>query len=143
MSKMPEPPPYTPSQTMKTSLTVKGNYFKEDTLELNPHDPFEKILIEIVKTNRKKRSDYAKDGNPFSNFEDTSWLVGNGKPEWSAVFNVAQKLSRLRSLMSNGRLDDTNNESSVEDTFLDMAVYAVIAYAIYKQRTFDGNSNNQ
>jgi hypothetical protein len=103
-------------------------------VELDPNDPFECVLRKIVLTNRKKREDYAQDGNPFSNFEDTAWITASGLPEWSALFNVAQKLSRLKSLCSNGRLNDPRNES-VADTYLDLAVYAVIAHAIYVQRT--------
>lgn len=103
-------------------------------IELDPNDPFEYVLRKMVLTNRKKREDYAKDGNPFSNFEDTACFTVSGLPEWSALFNVAQKLSRLKSLCSNGRLNDPRNES-VADTYLDLAVYAVIALAIYTQRT--------
>lgn len=100
---------------------------------LNPDDPFERVLIKMVKTNRLKRKDYARDADVFSNFHTTAPFTATGTPEWSALFNVVQKLARLESLQINGRLDDPENEA-VEDTFLDLAVYAVIAYAIYKQR---------
>lgn len=102
-------------------------------VELDADDPFENVLIDIVKTNRKKRKDYALDGSPFSNFEDTA--DGLGMPGFlpvdSAMFNVLQKLARLRSLRKNGRLGDPANES-VTDTYLDLAVYAVIMYAIHR-----------
>lgn len=102
---------------------------------LNPNDPFEKQLISIVETNRRKRMDYALDGDPFSNFRMTSELLGIpgfGATE-AALFNVIQKLIRLHSLRKNGRIHDTANES-VADTYLDAAVYAVITFAIEMER---------
>lgn len=100
-----------------------------DPVTLDPSDPFESALIPMVRTNRAKRADYALDGSPWSNFEDTARAVGIA-PVDSATFNVAQKLSRLRALRANGRLDAPRNEA-VSDTYLDMAVYAVIALAIH------------
>lgn len=100
---------------------------------LNQDDPFEKVLIDIVTTNRRKRKDYAVDGSPWSNFDDTSdgmGVEGFGAAE-SAEHNVRQKLTRLRSLRLNGRMADPANEA-VTDTYLDMAVYATIAYAIHR-----------
>jgi hypothetical protein len=112
-----------PHQTAKPAVT------------LNPNDPFEKQLISIVETNRRKRKDYALDGDPFSNFRMTSELLGIpgfGTTE-AALFNVIQKLIRLHSLRKNGRIHDTTNES-VTDTYLDAAVYAVITFAIEMER---------
>ena len=43
---------------------------------LDPSDPFDAAIIPIVETNRRKRADYAKDGNPFDNFETSSNLMG-------------------------------------------------------------------
>lgn len=98
---------------------------------LDPTSPVEAAIIEIVKMQRAKTRDYAEDGSIFSNFEMTADLT-NQAPEESALFNVAQKLVRLRSLKANGRTNDPTNES-VQDTYLDLAVYAVIAYAIVQQ----------
>lgn len=103
-------------------------------IELDPKDPFECVLIDIVDTNRRKRKDYAADGDPFSNFTLTSELLGldGFDAVESALFNVCQKLARLKALRMNGRMDNPENES-VADTYLDLAVYAVITYAIYRQ----------
>lgn len=102
-----------------------------DIITLDETDPFELVLCDIIETNRRKRKDYALDGSPFSNFEDTARNLGfNGfGPVESALFNVLQKLARLRSLRANGRMDGVANES-VEDTLLDLAVYGIIALAI-------------
>jgi hypothetical protein len=98
-------------------------------ITLSVDDPFEAALIPIVETNRRKRADYAIDGDPFTNFDATSRFLG--VPRWmSAHFNVVQKMARIQSLWANGRMDDPKNEA-VEDTILDAAVYGVIAYSIY------------
>jgi hypothetical protein len=54
-------------------------------------------------------------------------LAGFGPVE-AALFNITQKLSRLKSLRENGRMDDPQNEA-VADTYLDLAVYGVLCYA--------------
>lgn len=106
---------------------------KVDSITLDPSDPFDAALIPMVMTQRAKRSDYAKDGSPFSNFQTTADLMGMPAfgPKESAIFNVFQKIARLQSLRANGRMNDVKNES-VLDTYLDLAVYAVITYAIAK-----------
>lgn len=101
---------------------------------LDPNDPFDAALIPIVETNRRKRKDYAADGDPFSNFKVTSQGMGMAGfgPTEAAIFNVLQKLARLQSLRTNGRIHDTANEAVI-DTYLDLAVYSIIAYAIALQ----------
>lgn len=104
-----------------------------EKVTLDPSDPFDAALIPIVQTNRKKRADYAKYGSPFNNFETSSALLGleGFGPTESALFNVTQKLARLKSLRQNGRMDDPQNEA-VADTYLDLAVYSVLADAIHR-----------
>ena len=100
--------------------------------ELNLQDPFELAISRIVAMNRTKRQDYALDDNPFSNFEAPSALLGiqGFGPTEAALFNILQKVSRLQSLRTNGRMDNPANES-VSDTYLDLAVYAVICYTLH------------
>jgi hypothetical protein len=101
---------------------------------LDKSDPFEACLVDMVVTARKKRADYAQDGNPFSNFEETSSATGipGFTREDAAMFNCTQKQARLRALKANGRMNDPKNES-VYDTKLDFAVYAVLMLAMAKQ----------
>lgn len=101
-------------------------------MDLDPNDPFEAALIPMVETNRRKRADYAADGDPFSNFRITSGFAGFENAWLSALFNCQQKLARITALRKNGRLAEPKNEA-VEDTLLDNAVYGVIALAIYRQ----------
>lgn len=99
-------------------------------VELDPSDPFENVLIDIVQTNRRKRKDYALDGDPFSNFRYTADAIGI-EPIDSVNFNIAQKEARLQSLRANGRLNRPENET-VQDTYLDRAVYSIIALAMLR-----------
>jgi hypothetical protein len=60
-------------------------------------------------------------------------LPGFGAVE-AALFNMAQKMTRLQSLRLNGRMDDPRNEA-VADTYLDLAVYGILTYAIAMQES--------
>lgn len=100
-----------------------------EVLELDPTDPIERVLIDIVKTNRKKRADYAQDGSIFSNFEQAAFSAGT-TVEQGIEYMIATKQARLIALRSNGR--EPQNES-VQDTMLDRAVYCVIALAYKAQ----------
>ena len=112
-----------------------------NTITLDPADPFDAAIIPLVLTNRRKRADYAKDGDPFSNFKTTADMLGLdgfGAAE-AALFNACQKMARLKALRSNGRMKDPANESVI-DTYLDFAVYAIILYAIVLQETSSGET---
>lgn len=94
-------------------------------ITLDDNDPIEKVLIDIVLTNRKKRADYAQDGSIFSNFEQAAFAAGTTVAQ-GIEYMIATKQARLVALRSNGR--EPQNES-VYDTMLDRAVYSVIALA--------------
>lgn len=108
----------------------------DEITTLNAEDVFERVLIDMVKVSRKKRADYASDSDPLSNFKGTAealGLSGFGSVE-AALFNVLQKIERLKALRNNGRMSEPQNES-VTDTYLDLAVYAVFTYALHKEQT--------
>lgn len=135
---MPNPGDTTPNPAIPPWAEFGANYVMpaptpRGVVVLDPNDPFDAALIPIVEMNRRKRKDYAADGDPFSNFKTSSGLMGVAGfgPTEAAIFNVTQKLARLQSLRTNGRIHDTANES-VGDTYLDLAVYAIIAYALYQ-----------
>lgn len=101
-------------------------------IQLDDNDPFDQAVAKIVEVNRRKRLDYAQDEDPFSNFYGTSQnlgIDGFGAKE-AVLFNILQKVERLKSLRVNGRIDDAKNES-VGDTYWDLATYAVILYALH------------
>lgn len=106
------------------------------SIVLRSDDPFDAALIPIVETNRRKRRDYARDESPFSNFDATAesfGMEGFGRKE-AVLFNILQKLARIKALRANGRLDDTSNET-VADTYLDLAVYSCILYAMSQEES--------
>jgi hypothetical protein len=83
-------------------------------------------LERMLATSAKKKDDYAGD-DPWSNFRSTSDHFGLTLAE-SGDFNEIQKLARLRTLRRTGKAPQ--NEST-EDTYLDKANYALLAYAMY------------
>jgi hypothetical protein len=97
-----------------------------DTLrEVNPR--LAKLLIKIIETHISKSADYAKTGNPFSNFERAAEIAG---VDVDTVFRtmLGIKDARLENLLASGK--EPNNESLI-DTYLDKAVYALL-HAAYK-----------
>ncbi len=101
----------------------------QDSIYLNPSDPFEAALIDIVQINRKKRADYATDDDIFSNFRGAGRRTGL---EASKIVDVmiAIKEERMAALEANGR--EPENEAVI-DTLLDRACYSVIGYALGKE----------
>lgn len=110
---------------------------------LSSADPFECALIELVELNRRKRADYAVDGDPFSNFHRVADRMKNRFPEFTAhdavLFNILQKEERLTALRVNGR--EPSNES-VTDSYKDKAVYAIIDYALSLQEEEGQHADN-
>jgi hypothetical protein len=111
-------------------------------LTLDPSDPFDCAIMSIIEIYRRKRRDYAKDSEPLSNFRTTAQLLGldGFGPAESALVNVIQKLARLQSLRINVRMDSPDNES-VADTYLDLAVYSIITYALATQENQQKTNN--
>lgn len=115
---------------LSSAKAVSYNSPSNPPICLNKDDQFESAIIEIVLTNRQKRADYASDDDIFSNFKDSSDLLGIsefGTAE-SILHLIGVKLARLKNLRANGRLDEPKNES-VTDTYLDLAVYACLLFA--------------
>jgi hypothetical protein len=101
------------------------------TLDLD--DPFDKVVMEMLRLNRAKRSDYAGDDHPYQNFIDSADQTNDcaGK---SVETLIATKQSRLRHLLFTDR--DVINEPC-RDTLIDRAVYAVIAVGLYDEGHYE------
>lgn len=85
-------------------------------------------LLEIAgKTHDSKQSDYGRGDDPFANVRASeNW----GVPAWvGAMIRLNDKVNRLQSLRLKGSLA---NEAA-QDSFMDIAVYALIAYVLYEQ----------
>jgi len=105
----------------------------QDGLMLSDEDPFEASLMEMVEVRRRKKNDYSAKGNPWSNFDATADHFGLQNYD-SAIFNVVQKLARLKELRAPDKL--VANEP-VYDTYLDTAVYSVLAFAMYREQELE------
>jgi hypothetical protein len=100
---------------------------KELTERETGHPMFFKILEEMEAMHRNKGSDYGEDEDIFSNIRQASdW----GIPSWvGSMIRAGDKVARLKSA-STGR--DLKNES-VEDSFIDLASYAIIGLILYRE----------
>lgn len=98
-------------------------------ITISDEDPFEKVLMEMVTLNRKKRADYAGDEWWTQNFYDTAYQ-NNDTAGRACEFLISTKQSRLRVLSQPGR--SPKNES-IRDTILDRAVYSSIALGLYDE----------
>jgi hypothetical protein len=104
--------------------------------ELDPTDPFESILLDMVTLHRKKKADYGSDDNPLSNFDKVAALVPI--PEYDATYDcltmVIRKLSRIENLVNKagGWKVKAKNES-LEDSLIDLAVYSVLLLELYRR----------
>lgn len=95
------------------------------TMTLDPADPFERAVIDIVETNRRKRADYTR-GKWDENFVRVADQTGLTR-EQVVECHIGTKQARLFALTHNDR--PPANES-IRDTKLDRAVYSIIALAM-------------
>ena len=79
----------------------------------------------------RKQLDYGRDDDPFANVRSTEdW----GQPAWvGAMIRATDKMRRLQKVAQGGTL---SNESA-EDSFMDLAVYAIIGLVLYREETRD------
>lgn len=121
--------PVTPTSSQPTPPNVDER-LNEQMVVLDPSSGFERAVAAMVTTYRRKRADYAKDTESWSNFHDMGRFAGV-EPWVAALLLCQQKLSRVSALRGNGRPPE--NESML-DTLLDNANYAVIALAIASEQ---------
>jgi hypothetical protein len=88
---------------------------------------FHELLNSAGDLHDLKSSDYGKGDDPFANVRATEeW----GIPAWiGAMIRLNDKVARLKSLAANGSL---NNEAAI-DSFMDIAVYSLIACVLYEE----------
>lgn len=100
-----------------------------EPITLNPDDPYERVLIEMVTLSRRKSADYAADNDRFSNFRISGSFAG-GTALQSCRVLLGTKIARLMELLKPGK---TPKNESIRDTMVDMAVYSAIAVALYDE----------
>jgi len=89
-------------------------------------DRFYEIINKMKKTHEDKSHDYGNE-DPYANLRECEKM---GIPAWHGVIiRMHDKMARMNSLCCKGEL---KNES-IEDTFQDMAIYAIIARILYEE----------
>lgn len=76
----------------------------------------------------KKQQDYGRANDPFANVRSTEeW----GQPAWvGAMIRATDKMRRLQKVAQGGTLAN----EGVEDSFMDLAVYAIIGMVLYREQ---------
>jgi hypothetical protein len=88
---------------------------------------FHQLLREIGELHDKKQTDYGRESDPFANIRGSEdWGV---KPWVGAMVRANDKMKRLQKVALGGEL---SNESIV-DSFMDLAVYALIGLLLYEE----------
>lgn len=93
-------------------------------------DHLEYFTSDMVKTAKKKNSDYAAGADPFANFRVVEKL-GISSVEAGILTRMSDKLSRLISFTKKGSLEV--KDESIHDTLKDLANYAAILSAYYEE----------
>lgn len=88
---------------------------------------FYQLLTELGAVHAAKQMDYGRENDPFANVRATEeW----GQPAWvGALIRATDKMRRLQKVARGGELA---NEAA-EDSFRDLAVYAVIGLVLWEQ----------
>lgn len=99
---------------------------EQQYIEIDPNNPFERTVAEVLDLYRRKRADYT-DSDPWSNFKASAGQVNQPAGVGLEVL-LATKQARLQTLLFTGK--EPRNEA-VRDTVLDRAVYALIGLAMW------------
>ena len=88
---------------------------------------FHALLKEIGDLHDKKQADYGRADDPFANVRGSSeWGVD---PWIGSLIRATDKVKRLQKAARGGALEN----ESVEDSMMDLAVYALIALILYRE----------
>ena len=87
------------------------------------------LLVEIANLHAKKQADYGRANDPFANVRGSAdWGV---RPWVGAMVRANDKIKRLQKFAAEGCLAN----EAVEDSFKDLAVYALIGLVLYEEET--------
>lgn len=119
-----------PTQAIEVAAIEQRSFDPHEVVSdiiLDPFDPLEARIIEMVEIHRRKRADYASEANPYQNFDRNAAALGieGYGPLEDALSMINRKIGRIINLR--GR--DPRNES-VLDSWLDLAVYSLLGYGI-------------
>lgn len=94
----------------------------------NAPPSFAEVLGELQALHDKKSADYGADNDPLANIRESEKY---GIPAWlGAVIRGGDKVKRIQTFAKKGKLEN----ESVEDSIRDLAVYAIIALQLYREK---------
>lgn len=95
---------------------------------LDEDDPFESILIDLVKTNRVKGMQYGDaGGDPFHNFYEIALATGLSPRQ------VCEVLLQKHQGQIKKYFGSRTHTPGVDDAMIDRAVYAIISIELYRR----------
>ena len=109
-----------------------GPFILEEATMEGPEDPaytpFLRIIDEIVALHNKKQQDYGREHDPFANVRASSDF---GVPAWvGCMIRANDKMKRIQRAASG----DTLVNESLEDSLMDLAVYAIIGLVLVREQ---------
>ena len=111
------------AQTFKTSLG-KG---PGAVSSYRGSERFHTILVELAELHDRKQADYGRGSDPFANIRASHEF---GIEPWvGAMLRLNDKVTRVKSMILNGRLAN----ESLEDSLRDIAVYSIIALVLWEE----------
>lgn len=94
--------------------------------------PFMQVVDEIVAMHKKKSQDYGRSNDPFANVRASEDF---GIAGWvGTAIRMNDKMRRLQIAAQGAELAN----ESVEDSFLDLAVYAIIGLCLLREENGKG-----
>jgi len=94
---------------------------------MTAEEHYKRILEEIRTLHEAKGADYGSDEDPFANLRASEQF---GLPAWVGVaIRMQDKMTRIQSFVRKGFLEN----ESVEDSFLDLANYAMLGLALMRE----------
>lgn len=106
--------------------------------KLGGHPKFYELLLQIAELHARKNHDYAKDGDPLSNFRRSSDF--GISPFRAILVRMSDKWSRIEELSK--KENQVKNESII-DSLMDNAVYSLLAIVLLEDEKKIGAPKRQ
>ena len=104
---------------------------------------FHDTLAEMGELHDRKQADYGRpangndDGDPFANIRS---ITAFGLPAWAgSAVRMGDKMRRIEAAVRGQHLQN----ESIEDSFLDIAVYAIIGLILLRETSFKKPNKNK
>jgi hypothetical protein len=120
------------TEAYKSRLFVPGAIYKTDQTPQPPPDSFSNLLKEIQTLHDRKKADYTKKGDRFSNFRLAAHF--SGIETFQSIENlIGVKQARLLELRDPGQETRPVNNEPIRDSLIDRAVYSILAVLYYDE----------